>query len=62
MVLIGYLPADFEDDEKPKVYPRNRNFFLLRGVNERDWRGSEEPPRAVPGLKFDLKLKDYYIN
>ena len=36
----NYSPADFEGDEKPKGEPLEIEFFLLRGVNERGWRGS----------------------
>ena len=39
-VLIGYRGADFEGDEKPKWGPLEIEIFLLRGVNERGWRGS----------------------
>ena len=38
--LIPFGPADFQRVEKPKGVPLEIEFFLLRGVNERDWRGS----------------------
>ena len=38
-VLLNYLCADFQGDKKPKV-PWKSKIFLLRGVNERGWRGS----------------------
>ena len=38
MVLLGYLPADFEDDEKPKGVTLKVENFFVEGVNERCWR------------------------
>ena len=38
-VLINYLHADFEGDEKPKGGPLEIDFFI-KGVNERGWSGS----------------------
>ena len=39
MVLVYYLPPDFEGDEKPKGDPWKSKKFLLRGVDESGWKG-----------------------
>lgn len=41
-VLVNYLPAHLEGGEKAKgVHPCKSKIFMLRGVNKRDWRGSQ---------------------
>ena len=57
---MHYLPADFKCGEKPKGGPLEIKFFLLRGVNERGWRGVMS--LLKPPLAFIINKKINFLN
>ena len=58
-VLIDYRKTHFWGDEKPKRGPLEIEIFLLRGVNERGWRGSGAFQQNPPwGLTKKVKIQN----
>ena len=64
LVLMDYLPADFQTVEKPKGGPLEIENFFVEGVNKRSWmevRGLLKPYSAFltnKNIKFENRLGD----
>ena len=52
-----YLGTDFQCNEKPKGDPWKSKFFLLRGVNERGWRGVRSLLKPSSAFLINKKIK-----
>ena len=57
MVLFYYPGPHFEVDEKPKGDPWKSKIFLLRGVNEKGWRGVRSLLKPPYAFLINKKLK-----
>ena len=55
---MHYLGTDFDGCEKPKGGPLEIENFFVEGVNERGWKGGQEPSKPPPPTFFQQKIQN----
>ena len=56
-VIVNYLPAHFEGDEKPKGGPLEIENFFVAGGQRKGLEGGQEPSKTLLGFFYKRENK-----